>query len=271
MACRLKLMLWGCYCLLACAPLFSQKLTADSVLLMVEQGHPDTLQVEYLTKLSSYYMRRDLKKAIHFADRAQQLAEQTGQYDHIGKALMIKSVAYLDKGMIDSANIIAEQAEAHFREHPNVLELSNLYSTRGHLERRLGRNDKAFEWYIKSVRNIEKHAKDSSVYYALPAFLNNVAISLLQQGDFDESLRYLKEALTLAQAKDSKLTVCVLLSGIGSCLEAKEDYQGALESFQQSLAIKDEIKDQVGKISLLNNIGRLYVKMGRFEAAEAHL
>jgi signal transduction histidine kinase len=238
---------------------------------MVERGQPDTLQVEYLAKLSNYYMRRDLDKAIHFANRAHRLAEQTGQYYHIGKALTNKSVAYLDKGMIDSANTIAEHAEAHFRSHPDALELSNLYSTRGHMERRLGRNDKAFEWYLKSVRNIEEHSKDSSDYYALPAFLNNVAISLRQQGDYDESLKYLKRALTLAEAKDNKLTVCVLLSGIGSCLEAKEDYLGALESFQRSLAIKDEIEDQVGKISLLNNIGRLYVKMGRFEAAEGHL
>ncbi|MEQ8702860.1 MAG: tetratricopeptide repeat protein [Phaeodactylibacter sp.] len=216
-------------------------------------------------------MRRDLDKAIHFANRASELAERTGQYYHMGKVLTNKSVAYLDKGMIDSVNIIAEQAEAHFRSHPNVVELSNLYSTRGHLERRLGRNDKAFEWYLKSVRNIEEHAKDSSDWYALPAFLNNVAISLRQQGDYDESLRYLKQALTLAEAKDNKLTICVLLSGIGSCLEAKGDFQGALQGFQRSLAIKDEIEDQVGKISLLNNIGRLYVKMGRFEAAEDYL
>jgi signal transduction histidine kinase len=271
MANRLKLMLWVCCCLLAHTPLFSQQLTVDSVLSMVERGQPDTLQVEYLTKLSSYYIRRDLDKAIHFANRAGELAERTGQYYHIGKALTNKSVAYLDKGMIDSVNIIAEQAEAHFRKHPNVLEQSNLYSTRGHLERRLGRNDKAFEWYLKSVRNIEENAKDSSDRYALPAFLNNVAISLRQQGDYDESLRYLKKALALAEAKDNKLTVCVLLSGIGSCLEAKEDYEGALESFQRSLVIKDEIKDEVGKISLLTNIGRLYVKTGRFEAAETYL
>lgn len=69
MAYRLKLMLWGCCCLLAFTPLFSQKLTVDSVLLMVERGQPDTLQVEYLTKLSNYYMRRDLEKTIYYADR----------------------------------------------------------------------------------------------------------------------------------------------------------------------------------------------------------
>lgn len=271
MAYRLKLMLWGCCCLLAFTPLFSQKLTVDSVLLMVERGQPDTLQVEYLTKLSNYYMRRDLEKTIYYADRVLELAEQTGQYYYLGKALTNKSVAYLDKGMIDSVNIIAEQAEAHFREHPDVLELSNLYSTLGHLERRLGRNDKAFEWYIKSVRNIEEHAKDSSDWYALPAFLNNVAISLRHQGDYDGSLRYLQQGLDIAMDRGSELTICVLLSGIGSCLEAKGDFQGALESFQRSLAIKDEIKDQVGKISLLNNIGRLYAKMERFEAAEGYL
>ncbi|MBV6654928.1 MAG: tetratricopeptide repeat protein, partial [Mameliella sp.] len=195
MAKRLHLIIWVCCCFLAQPHLSCQNQLLDSLLHLVEQGQPDTLQARYLARISDYYLRRDLDKAIEYAEQTLVVARQTGQQHLVSRALINKCIAYQDKGVFDSVQLIASQAELHFQRHPNVIELSNLYSTRGHLERLLGRNDKAFDWYIKAVKNLEENFEDSTDFNAMPAYLNNVAISLNGKGAYKEAFAYLEQAL----------------------------------------------------------------------------
>ncbi|WP_224245970.1 tetratricopeptide repeat protein [Hyalangium gracile] len=88
----------------------------------------------------------------------------------------------------------------------------------------------------------------------------------------EPSLRYSKEALELERGRGSSLE-SALLNNLGSVLEAREDYQAALEHYQQAIAVSEKAlgKDNPDMAVPLNNMGTLFFAQGKHPEALSYL
>lgn len=83
----------------------------------------------------------------------------------------------------------------------------------------------------------------------------------------DKGLNYANMAHTIAFKEDSKVDIAKSLQNIGINYWAKSEFYLALENFQKSLKIYQEINNLKGTCSLLTNMGVIYKNLSDYENA----
>ena len=83
----------------------------------------------------------------------------------------------------------------------------------------------------------------------------------------DKGLDYAKKAYSIALKKDSKMDIATSLQNIGTSYWAKSEFNLALEYYQKSSKIFEEIKDQKGKSAVYSNMGIVYKGLSDYESA----
>ncbi len=96
--------------------------------------------------------------------------------------------------------------------------------------------------------------------------LNNVAWDLLFSNS-DSTYRLALKELEYAKSKKLKKWESKALNCLGGFFHVKGNYLKAIENYQQSLKIREELGDKEGVSGSLGNIGGIYIDLGEFEKA----
>jgi serine phosphatase RsbU (regulator of sigma subunit) len=122
----------------------------------------------------------------------------------------------------------------------------------------------AFPQNVDSLWNVYRNTKKPDSV-RLEAF-NDIAWSLLYTNP-DSAYLLGHEELEIAQSKKLKRWETKALNTIGASYQVKGNYLKAIEFYQQSLKIREELKDLKGISSSLANIGSIYINIGEFKKA----
>jgi signal transduction histidine kinase len=90
------------------------------------------------------------------------------------------------------------------------------------------------------------------------------------KADYETSLRYNREALTLANQLQDKGLINNCYNNIGLIYYNLGNYPQALEYLMSSLNIKEEIGELYGKTTTMNNIGLIYERNNQFDQAREY-
>ena len=101
--------------------------------------------------------------------------------------------------------------------------------------------------------------------------LNNISQIYSAQGDYETALAYLKQSLAIQQQIGDKAGEGTTLNNISQIYSAQGDYETALAYLKRSLAIQQQIGDKAGEGTTLNNISGIYRAQGDYETALAYL
>lgn len=93
----------------------------------------------------------------------------------------------------------------------------------------------------------------------------------MHQGDKVRALEHYQRSLKLAEEVGDKSSSSATLNSIGNLYHSQGNYAQALEYFQQSFKIKQEIGEKVGVARALNNIGVIYSVQGQYVQALDYL
>ena len=88
-------------------------------------------------------------------------------------------------------------------------------------------------------------------------------------GDYDNALDYYERSLTIAEELGDKRGMGQILMAIGNVHFEKSDYDKALDYYERSLAIQEEIGDKSGMGYSIHNIGIVHYYKG--EIGRAHV
>ncbi len=88
--------------------------------------------------------------------------------------------------------------------------------------------------------------------------LNEQAIAIAEQGQLDEALQRLEQALTLSTEAGESFWEAVTWNNIGRIYQKQANYSQALQSYQQALLINKELGDRVQLGKTYSNIGYLF-------------
>jgi len=91
------------------------------------------------------------------------------------------------------------------------------------------------------------------------------------KGDYDKALDCYERSLAIADELGNKRGNGMNLGNIGYVYWNKGDYDKAMDYYERALAIADELGDKHGMGYSLNNIGSVYYYKGDYKNAEEYL
>lgn len=100
--------------------------------------------------------------------------------------------------------------------------------------------------------------------------LNNTAGIFIRKEEFDKALEFYNQALKLNSELNDKRTEATLLNNIGICYLEKQDYVLSLYFFEQALKIRQELNDLRGVAQCYNNIGKNYALNENYSRAKEY-
>ncbi len=287
-------------------PSFAQQNLVDSLLVVLPTlKKDDTTKVQTLNLLAGKYFVVDKKQTMHYAKEAAALAQKikypVGEFEayrkigdvyrhtsSIDSALMYFNkmhevatstknkvlqkqsflnvgVAQLFQGSLDKAltNFVSSLRLADEQQDKNTA--ARCYVNIGNINRMQSRFDKAIESYDKAIEYATELKNDDLLNRAF----NNKAASYLQSKDYKKAEETLNFALIQSRKLKDLGSESNNLANFGYLSSELGQHEKALVYYQQAIAIKEQLKDNVSITKITNNMGDEYVALKDFAKAEA--
>ena len=97
--------------------------------------------------------------------------------------------------------------------------------------------------------------------------LSTMGVSYYNRSDYINALEYYQRSLTIREEISDKGGIAGILNNLGMIYMKQGDYPKALDYYQRSLEISSKISDTEVKASALNNIGKIYMNQGDYPNA----
>jgi signal transduction histidine kinase len=133
----------------------------------------------------------------------------------------------------------------------------------GSLYGRIGQNDKAIEYLLRGAEIAETTDQE----YVKSTIYNNLAVIYFNQGDNEKSKQYLEKALIIAHKLKDEPMVCGIVVNLGEIYQGDKQYDKAMEYYKAGLenpAIEN-LPEQ--KIYTLHNIASLHFDLKEYRTA----
>jgi tetratricopeptide (TPR) repeat protein len=127
----------------------------------------------------------------------------------------------------------------------------------------LSKNDKAIDYYEKSLKMFEAVGDRQGEGMTL----NNIGLVYKAWGKYDQAIEYYKKSLKIREEVGDRKGEGVTLNNIGVVYDAWGKYDQAIEYYKKSLKITEEVGDRQGEGVTLNNIGMVYDAWGKYDQA----
>ena len=125
----------------------------------------------------------------------------------------------------------------------------------------LGEYDRALGYFQRMERNA---LSEDDTDWLLIAYQH---IGFLQRihGNYEESIRYYQEELTIGEKEQILKRVADALSGLGSVSYDKGDISLAMDYYQKALLLYDHLGVRASEAMVYNNLGLLFLEQGDFD------
>uniref|UniRef100_A0A8C1N0K0 Kinesin light chain n=1 Tax=Cyprinus carpio TaxID=7962 RepID=A0A8C1N0K0_CYPCA len=233
--------------------------------------HPDVATMLNILALV-YRDQNKYKEAAHLLNDALSIREKTLGHDHPAVAATLNNLAVLygKRGKYKEAEPLCKRAleireKVLGREHPDVAkQLNNLAL----LCQNQGKYDEVEYYYCRALDIYEKKLGPDDPNVAKTK--NNLASCYLKQGKYKEAEILYKEILTRAHEKDfgsvDDFTVCLCVFSFSSFSQGKladGNHYGEYGGWYKACKVNSPTVN-----TTLRNLGALYRKLGKIEAAE---
>jgi adenylate cyclase len=96
---------------------------------------------------------------------------------------------------------------------------------------------------------------------------NLMGVSSANKSDNPKALEYYQRSIKIAEEIGNKEISSIAINNIGNIYFRQEDYHKALKYYQRSLKIKEELGDKKGSAITITNIGIIYSRQGEYSKA----
>ncbi|MBS1573888.1 MAG: tetratricopeptide repeat protein [Bacteroidetes bacterium] len=247
-----------------------QSVSVDSLKSMLARSKEDTAKVKLLLRIGMIYRSTDPQLALPYTEQARELSSRLGYDDGLALAYKYTGLAYYDQGKFIDAMENYNHSLAVFEQMNNKIGVSNIQNNIGVIYKEQGLDDNAQRFFFNSLQN----AEEAGDVLRITTALNNIG-SVYDHKDAtrDKARDYYKRALPGSKQLGDNDLIGATLGNIGETYLKKNSNNkdsllifgdSALYYFQQQKKAYESTAD----ISYaLYNIGRAYIKQGKFENA----
>ncbi|MGH2543326.1 MAG: tetratricopeptide repeat protein, partial [Ardenticatenaceae bacterium] len=149
----------------------------------------------------------------------------------------------------------------------DLYQLSDVHMLLGLSYTYLGDSAKAITHYDMARQGWKRLGNQNQ----LALTLNNMAYLYQEQGRYEDAEPWISEAITLSRTSGSKQREALCLTTYAEIQRQQEQYEGALESYQQALEIAREIIETPLVSEGLVGIGETHRLMGNLQKARSYI
>jgi serine phosphatase RsbU (regulator of sigma subunit)/Tfp pilus assembly protein PilF len=254
----------------------------DSLIAEVNKSKADTNKVNTLYLLSDRLWKKSyLDTATICATDGLELARKLKFYRGESALLSLIGILHAVQGEYPKAIEYMQNALTVAEKIKDQSKIASCLNNLGNIYEKQGDYTNALACHIKSLK-IKEELGDVK---ATASSYNNIGIIHKHQKNYTEALHYYGKALDICAENNELLGVSQAYSNIGTIYQTlgelcgnKDSVEHRLNYFKKSLEfaykgleIKEELIDNNGRATSLNNIGSVYYFMGDLEKAlEAH-
>lgn len=224
----------------------------------------------------AYLALGDHQRAIDFFQQYLAIAREVS--DRVGQEIALDnlSVAYNDLGQYLQAIDVYKQQLEIAREIGDRAEESRALGRLGDAYFNLGQYQPAIDFYQQQlVLARASQQTEEAILYKLALAYDNLGRQHQQTRQFSEALQSFQQALEIyrnsnfraAFTQESRQQEAAVLGNTGLAYGGLEQYERAIDFFEQALAITRDIDERQVEAIVLSNMGDAYYLLERFERA----
>lgn len=235
MVLRFRGLLLCCLCIPAAPALHAANL--DSLRAELSQLKPDSNGVKAAIKMATILRSEGLDEAIEFAQKAIDLADETGQSKWRGEAWSFMGSVHHYRSNYDAALKAQGESLKHFRAAGDEVGAARAHVNISAVY--LNRNN--YEVAEKHLLQASEIANRLKITRFLVTINTNLAIIYIDRKEYDKAMAYNQSSLeVLKETKDSTKLV-VTMSNIGYLHSQKGELPKALEAYDKAIGISQQV------------------------------
>ncbi|MEZ5195702.1 MAG: adenylate/guanylate cyclase domain-containing protein [Bacteroidales bacterium] len=293
--------------LFACFICRSQDAEVDSLKIIIQSASDDSTKVNMLIDLAGKYYLTDSAAAIKYSTQARDLALKIEFKTGLAYAYKSIGLSYYFKSVPLEAVLNWEKSLATFEEINDLKGQSNMLNNLGAVYFNQGDDAKALDYYLRSLRVAEAikdslrittalvnigavySGKESSHDLATKYYLRSIELSeilgnhdaigassvnlaeiFLSDKNDTEALLYFEKALA-AYKQSTTGNVPYALNGIGKVYAQRNEYDTAINYFNQAYEIANSNNAEIETAQALIELGKIYNTTGKYALAIKNL
>ncbi len=214
-------------------------------ILFLEQ-YQDRHSGEVYNNLGSLFIQMEqYRQALPYLDKAEQAATKERSYGNLASVYGNKGSYYAELGKWDSSFSYSFKALAITKEHKLTQLEFNVYVNIGEQYRRKGEPAKALP-YLKEAQKIS----DQALPFYRNHSLNTIGSIYLDLKQYDSSIRYYTQSLSLAEANGLNKTIKTAHQGLAEAYQGIGDYKQSLLHYKAYQKWQDSVSSGDMKKSL---------------------
>jgi CHAT domain-containing protein len=202
------------------------------------------------------------------------LAKESRSRHHELKCLRQLSLTYWGLNDLQAFYRLNEEGLKIARDLNHKREIGRAYNNIGLYFWKTNEYSKALSFYQEAL-NIARELNDK---VEISACFNNIGVVFKELGASTRALDYIERAIKIDTELNNKLFLTVELNNLGTISHRKaifsgldEDFFLALKYFEDCLELAQEIMDVRTEVRALNNIGNVYLDLGKYNNALMYL
>ncbi|MBD3639075.1 MAG: sensor histidine kinase [Crocinitomicaceae bacterium] len=279
----------------------------DSLEQLLATNIPDTSRVLVYSELCWEYRIVDQKKALKSGHQAVNLARKSDFKRGLGNALNDLSIIYIDKGSLDTAVVLLEEAKTirdELNDGPGLAAIHNklgiIYEHLVKLEEAMVNHMAALEYYesvgnkrnmgfcLNNIGNVhfklKNYEKANEIhnqalqirlsiddFYGVAGSHSNLANLKMNMGDTTQAIYHYKEAIKVYRKHEFDNDLAVTLNNLGTLYIGQGEINKAEEVITEAYEIRKRLNDGRGICSSSILLGEIATEKGQYNSALRYL
>jgi len=292
-----------CLFIFLCAAGFAQ----DSLLEQYRSYPDDTNKINLLYNKGFSYRNTNLPAAIKFAKACYAVAAKLNDHYYLAKALNLSGILKSETGLHREALLDLEKALELRIQIKDTLSQAIILNNMGNVYSSLGQNEKALEFYEKSLRTAKSvnnerwingslfsmaemqtglgmyqsaegnlytlisWAQNKNDHEILGLCYKNMSRCKMNRGDTLAALAYQEQVLDIAGMTEDDILEADALAGLGEIYLAQKKNDESLKKLLEALAIYGKNKYSEGLLNVWKQLEAYYREAGSYKEAYLYL
>lgn len=227
----------------------------DSLKLAAPQIEDDSLRMNALYRIVTYYSRKNSDSLPYYADRLLAQAREVGSLYTINRVYNNKGAFYYRRGIQDSSTYYFEKAYETAMANNDEKAASRNLSNLGAIKFLYGDYQGALESFILRLRVVENDPEQKVSYGKT---MNNIAGVYIRLGNDSLAVAYGRKALALQRTLNNSSDVVGTMNTLGAAYLESDKLDSSLFYSRKALSLAEETGNEGEAASAITNIGAYY-------------
>jgi len=245
----------------------------DSLNYLIEAAKNDSLKVRYLVAISQEYSSNNIPLSLENAHKALEFSEKAGKKNLQAYALFNLGISYFNQGLHEISSKYFFRYLEIIKETGNTKGMAYALTNLGSIRVQLEEYQLAQENYEEALATFYEMAKDDTKPYPeIITIYNNLGIVSKELKQPDKAIDYYLRGISLARKIPGEYYILAnLLNNLGSLYVNLGKTGEALNYLTEALKIRIENDDKTGQVNSYREMATFYNKLNDKEKARNYL